>query len=410
MSANPQPTQYGDRKVYSVAGFNQGVGGWLQRLPEVWVEGEVAELKHQGRWAFAYMTLKDPGTGACLPALIPRTRLDVLEPPLRAGDRVHALGRAEMYAKKGELRFRVSAIEQFGLGLVLRQIEELKQRLGAEGLFAAERKRALPFLPRVIGLICGTDAAAKRDVLETAARRYPPARFRVVESAVQGPGAVPQVLAALHRLDRDEEVDVIVLARGGGSFEDLLPFSDERLVRAVAACGTPVVSAVGHEQDTPIVDHVADVRAGTPSLAAKLVVPDHEAVSAELSALAGRAGRALEARARRCRESLELLVSRPAFVDPRSWITVRRSTLERMGDALDRWPQVRLERERVHLGHAHDRLRLLGPAATLERGYAIVQDAEGRVVTRSEATAPGERIAVRLSQGRIAATVEEVAE
>ncbi len=410
MSANPQPTQYGDRKVYSVAGFNQGVGGWLQRLPEVWVEGEVAELKHQGRWAFAYMTLKDPGTGACLPALIPRTRLDVLQPPLRAGDRVHALGRAEMYAKKGELRFRVSAIEQFGLGLVLRQIEELKQRLAAEGLFAAERKRPLPFLPRVIGLICGSDAAAKRDVLETAAKRYPPARFRVVESAVQGPGAVPQVLAALHRLDRDEEVDVIVLARGGGSFEDLLPFSDERLVRAVAACSTPVVSAVGHEQDTPIVDHVADLRAGTPSLAAKLVVPDHEAVSAELAALAGRAGRALQSRAQRCRESLELLVSRPAFADPGSWITVRRATLERMGDALDRWPQVRLERERVHLGHARDRLRLLGPAATLERGYAIVQDAEGRVVTRADGTAPGEQIAVRLSQGRIAARVEEVAE
>jgi exodeoxyribonuclease VII large subunit len=410
MSANPQPTQYGDRKVYSVAGFNQGVGGWLQRLPEVWVEGEVAELKQQGRWAFAYMTLKDPGTGACLPALIPRTRLDAMQPPLRAGDRVHALGRAEIYAKKGELRFRVSAIEQFGLGLVLRQIEELKQRLAAEGLFAAERKRELPLLPRVVGLICGTDAAAKRDVLETAGRRYPPARFRVVEAAVQGPGAVPQLLAALHRLDRDEEVDVIVLARGGGSFEDLLAFSDERLVRAVAACGTPVVSAVGHEQDTPIVDHAADVRAGTPSLAAKLVVPDYEALGLELAALAGRAGRALQARAQRCRESLELLVSRPAFADPRSWITVRRATLERTRDGLDRWPRARLERERVTLGHAHDRLRLLGPAATLERGYAIVQDSDGRVVMRSQATAPGDRIAVRMAEGRIAATVEEVAE
>jgi len=408
MSANPQPTQYGDRRVYSVAGFNQGVGGWLQRLPEVWVEGEIAELKHQGRWAFAYLTLKDPGSGACLPALIARTRLDAVQPPLRAGDRVHALGRAEVYAKKGELRFRVSAIEQFGLGLVLRQIEELKQRLAVEGLFAAERKRPLPFLPRVVGLICGTDAAAKRDVLETAATRYPPARFRVVEAAVQGAGAVPQILAALHRLDRDEEVDVIVLARGGGSFEDLLPFSDERLVRAVAGGTTPVVSAVGHEQDTPLVDHAADVRAGTPSLAAKLVVPDHAAVSMDLEALAGRAGRALQARAQRCRESLELLVSRPAFADPASWISVRRATLERTRDALDRWPRTRLERERVMLGHAHDRLRLLGPAATLERGYAIVQDAEGRVVSRSQATAPGDRIAVRLSDGRIAARVEEI--
>ena len=410
MSANPQPTQYGDRPVYSVAGFNQGVGGWLQRLPEVWVEGEIAELKHQDRWAFAYMTLKDPANGACLPALIARTKLDAIEPQLRAGDRVHALGRAEMYAKKGELRFRVSAIEQFGLGLVLRQIEELKQRLAAEGLFAAERKRALPFLPRVVGLICGTDAAAKRDVIETAERRYPPARFRVAESAVQGAGAVPQILAALHRLDRDPEVDVIVLARGGGSFEDLLPFSDERLVRAVAACGTPVVSAVGHEQDTPLVDHAADVRAGTPSLAAKLVVPDHEAVRAELDGLAGRAGRSLQGRAHRCRESLELLVSRPAFADPGSWITVRRESVRRSREALQRWPVQRLERERIHVRHAHDRLRLLGPAATLERGYAIVQDATGRVVTRAEAAGQGDRIAIRLAQGRLGATVEEVTE
>ena len=178
MSAKPQPTQYGDRSVYSVAGFNLGVGGWLQRLPEVWVEGEVAELKQHQRWAFAYLTLKDPGDGSSLGALISRARLEAVQPPLRPGDRVHALGRAEMYPKRGELRFRISAIEQFGLGLLLRQIEELKLRLAGEGLFAAERKRPLPLLPRTIGLICGSDAAAKRDVMATAAGRYPPARFR----------------------------------------------------------------------------------------------------------------------------------------------------------------------------------------------------------------------------------------
>jgi exodeoxyribonuclease VII large subunit len=410
MSANPQPTQYGDRSVYTVAGFNQGVGGWLQRLPEVWVEGEIAELKQQGRWAYAYMTLKDPSDGSCLPALIARARLDAIDPPLRPGDRVHARGRAEMYAKKGELRFRVSAIEQFGLGLVLRQIEELKTRLAGEGLFAAERKRPLPMLPRVVGLICGTDAAAKRDVMETASVRYPPARFRVIEAAVQGPGAVPQILAALERLDRDDEVDVIVLARGGGSFEDLLPFSDERLVRAVAACATPVVSAIGHEQDTPIVDHAADLRAGTPSLAAKLVVPDFAVLTAELEAIASRAGRALRGRADRCRESLAMLVSRPAFADPRSWITVRRESLLLVRDGLDRWPLHRLDRERTRLAHARDRLTLLGPAATLERGYAIVQQDGGAVVTDAAAVAPGDRVAVRLSHGRIAARVEGVDE
>jgi exodeoxyribonuclease VII large subunit len=410
MSAKPQPVQYGDRQVYSVAGFNLGVGGWLQRLPEVWVDGEVAEMKQQSGWTYAYLTLKDPGDGASLQALVARSRLEAIQPPLRPGDRVHARGRAELYAKRGELRLRVSAIEPFGLGLVLREIEELKRRLGDEGLFAQERKLPLPLLPRVVGVICGRDAAAKRDVIETAGVRYPPARFRVEEAAVQGPGAVPQILAALERLARDDEVDVIVLARGGGSFEDLLPFSDERLVRAVALCRTPVVSAIGHEQDTPIVDHVADVRAGTPSLAARLVVPDHAAITADLDDLAARAGRALQTRTHRCRESLAMLVSRPAFADPRSWIAVRRESLLRVRDGLDRWPVARLERERVRVGHAFDRLRLLGPAATLDRGYAIVQDAAGMVVTAADAVTTGQRIGVRLSHGRIAATVEEVTE
>ena len=410
MSAKPEPVQYGDRAVYSVIDFNRGVGGWLARLPEVWVEGEIAELKRQERWSFAYLTLKDPDGGASLPALIPRARLDAVQPPLKPGDRVHMLGRAQLYAKKGELRFQVSAIEQFGLGQMLRELELLKERLAGEGLFAAERKRPLPFLPRLIGLICGSDAAAKRDVIETALVRYPPARFELIETAVQGAGAVPQIVAALDRLDHDPRVDVIVLARGGGSFEDLLPFSDERLVRAVASCVTPVVSAIGHEQDAPIVDFAADVRAGTPSLAAKLVVPDHAQVSADLDAIAERAGRALATRARRSRESLTMLVSRPAFADPRSWITNRRQTLLLTRDGLDRWPGQRLERERTRLAHARERLRLLGPAATLERGYAIVQGEDGVVVRDGGALAAGDRIAVRLSKGRIAARVEEVSE
>ena len=343
-------------------------------------------------------------------ALVPRARLDAIQPPLQVGDRVHALGRAEVFTKRGELRLRVRVIEQFGLGLVVRQVEELKQRLAGEGLFAAERKRPLPLLPRVVGVICGRDAAAKRDVVETAAERYPPARFRVVEAAVQGPGAVPQILAALERLDRDEEVDVIVLARGGGSFEDLLPFSDERLVRAVAACRTPVVSAIGHEQDTPIVDHAADVRAGTPSLAAKLVVPDHagDHGGAGRAGGTGRAG-AADADAPLPRGAGDAGVA-AGVPGSAHWISVRRDSMLRMRDGLDRWPAGRLERERTRLGHAHDRLRLLGPAATLERGYAIVQSSAGTVVTAAGNVAAGDQIAVRLSRGRIAARVEEVSE
>jgi exodeoxyribonuclease VII large subunit len=356
------------------------------------------------------MSLKDPETGAMLEGMIGRARLDAVAPPLEEGEKVHALGRGELYQKRSQFRFRISRVERFGPGLVLRELEELKRRLAAEGLFAAERKRPLPYLPRVIGLICGRDAAAKRDVIETATVRYPPARFEVAEAAVQGPAAVPQMLAALRRLERDDRVDVIVLARGGGSFEDLLPFSDERLCRAVAECGTPVVSAIGHEQDTPIVDHAADVRAGTPSLAAKLVVPEYAQVAASLDALAARAGRTLEARLHRCREALGLLVARPAFADPNTWITARRHSLLVAREHLDRWPASRLERERTRLGHAHDRLRLLGPAATLDRGYAIVQDAGGAVVRDSAAVTPGDPIAVRLAKGRVAARVEETAE
>jgi exodeoxyribonuclease VII large subunit len=410
MSARPEPIQVGDRSVYTVASYNLGVAGYLQRLPEVWVQGEIAELKRRDGWALAYLSLKDPETGAMLEGMIGRVRLDSVQPPLAEGESVHALGRGELYQKRSQFRFRISRVERFGPGLVLRELEALKSRLAAEGLFDPQRKRPLPLLPRVVGLICGRDAAAKRDVIETATTRYPPARFEVVEAAVQGAAAVPQLLAALDRLDRDERVDVIVLARGGGSFEDLLPFSDERLCRAVAACRTPVVSAIGHEQDTPIVDHAADVRASTPSIAAKLVVPEYDRVAASLDDLAARAGRTLEARLHRCREALGLLVSRPAFADPSTWITSRRQTLLSTREHLDRWPETRLERERTRLAHAHDRLRLLGPAATLDRGYAIVQDGDGAVVRDSAAVSPGDEVAVRLARGRFTGRVEEVAE
>ena len=254
-----------------------------------------------------------------------------------------------------------------------------------------------------MGLVCGSDAAAKRDVVETAQKRYPAVRFRIVEAAVQGAGAAAGVAAALRALDADPFVDVIVLARGGGSVEDLLPFSDEALCRAVAECATPVVTAIGHEQDTPLVDLVADVRAGTPSLAAKLVVPDHAAVCAELDGLAARAGRALEGRTANARRHLQLLAARPAFADPRSWITTRRTLLDGAEASLRRLPALRLEREVARLVNARDRLRVLGPGATLERGYAIVQDDAGAVVRDAGAVAVGQHVGVRLGTGRLGA-------
>jgi exodeoxyribonuclease VII large subunit len=406
VNAKPTPTTYGDRAVYSVAGFNQGVADWLGRLGNVWVEGELSELKRTDRWGLVYFCLKDDA--AILQGSMQRERFDKIQPPPAVGDRVHAFGRGELWQRKGEFRFRAYAIEQFGLGQLLRRIEEVRLRLAGEGLFAAERKRPLPFLPRVVGLVCGSDAAAKRDVTETASVRHPAVRFRIVEAAVQGTGAAAAVTAALRALDADPAVDVIVLARGGGSVEDLLAFSDEGLCRAVAECRTPVVSAIGHEQDTPLVDLVADVRAGTPSLAAKLIVPDHAAVGAELDALLARAGRALEGRATHARRHLQLLAARPAFADPRSWIAARRALLDGASVSLRRLPALRLERETTRLRNARDRLRVLGPGATLERGYAIVQDDAGSVVRDAAAVAVGERVGVRLASGRLGARVEEV--
>jgi exodeoxyribonuclease VII large subunit len=406
VNANPTPTTYGDRTVYTVAGFNQGVADWLSRLGNVWVEGELSDLKRTDRWGLVYFCLKDETS--ILRASMQRDRFDRIQPVPAAGDRVHCFGRAELWQRKGEFRFRAFAIEQFGLGQLLRRIEEVRLRLAGEGLFAAERKRPLPFLPRVVGLVCGSDAAAKRDVVDTAGTRYPAVRFRILEAAVQGASAAADVAAAVRALDADPLVDVIVLARGGGSVEDLLPFSDEGLCRVVAECETPVVSAIGHEQDTPLVDLVADVRAGTPSLAAKLVVPDHAAVCAELDRLAARAGRALEGRAGHARRHLQLLTARPAFADPRSWITMRRALLDGARGSLRQLPALRLEREAVRLVNARDRLRVLGPGATLERGYAIVQDDAGGVVRDAGAVSVGQHVGVRLAAGRLGARIEDV--
>src|SRR5437016_2126077 len=276
------PLPYDDRTVYSVASFTRGVAQWLGRLPTVWVEGEVTELKRHARWASVFFTLKDPADGSCVAVQMPRGQFDALRLELADGERVHVYGRPELFAPKGDFRLRALSIERFGLGAHLAALERLKAKLAAEGLFAADRKRALPFLPRRVGVVTGNDAAAKHDVVTTIQSRFPSARILVAETYVQGPRAPAEIIAAIEALCAQPEVDVIVLTRGGGSFEDLLPFSDERVVRAVAACRVPVVSAVGHEQDTPLCDLAADVRASTPTAAGRLVVPDLSVVVATL--------------------------------------------------------------------------------------------------------------------------------
>jgi exodeoxyribonuclease VII large subunit len=381
-----EPLLYGDRKVYTVAGFNRGVADWLSRLPTLWIEGELTELRRHERWGSVFFTLKDPADGACVPASMPRRSFDALRLDLADGERVHVYGRPELFAARGELRLRVLSIERFGLGAHLAAIERLKQKLAAEGLFDPARKRRLPRFPRRIGLVTGSDAAAKRDVVTTIQSRFPAARVLVAETLVQGPRAVTGIVAALEGLGAQPDVDVIVLTRGGGSFEDLLPFSDERVVRAVAVCRVPVVSAVGHEQDTPLCDLAADVRASTPTAAGKLVVPDVEELRRELV----RAHAGLERGARRV---LEREAARTAAVRER----------------LRRGPSLLVERRRGALERAAGRLRALSPRATLERGYAIVRDDSG-IVRSAETLAAGDAVAVELGRGAFDARVEAVRE
>ena len=269
-----EATFHGDRKVFSVSAFNEGIGIYLRRLPALWIEGEVTELRRNDAWAFVFFTLKDPDSGACVRATMQRRRFDAFELDLSDGERVLVEGKAEIYPAKGELSFRATTIERIGLGDHLAAIERLKRVLAGEGLFATERKRPLPRFPRAIGVVTGADAAARGDVVTGIQARFPPAHIVVAETRVQGAGAGRRIASAVRRVAAHPDVDVVIVARGGGSFDDLLPFSDEIVVRAFATCPVPVVSAVGHEQDTPLCDLAADVRASTPTAAARLVVPD----------------------------------------------------------------------------------------------------------------------------------------
>jgi exodeoxyribonuclease VII large subunit len=378
------PIVYGDRKVYTVSSFNRGVARWLGRLPEIWVEGEVTELRRNEAWANVFLTLKDPRTGSTLKVTIARTVYDRLELALEEGETVHVQGRAELYEARGELGLRATTIERLGLGAHLVALEQLKRKLAGEGLFAAERKRRLPRLPRAVGILTGADAAARGDVVSTIGSRFPAARIVVCETRVQGRGAPAAIISALRGLAAHDEVDVVVIARGGGSFEDLLPFSNEAVVRAVAACPVPVVSAVGHEQDSPLCDLAADVRAATPTAAAALVVPDARELRAGLDGVRGRLEAAL-----------------------RNHVDRREQRLAALAERLRASPRLLLERRRSTLDHLGARLQGLSPNATLARGYAIVRSG-GEALRETAGISPGDRLEVELASGSLGATVEEV--
>jgi exodeoxyribonuclease VII large subunit len=405
--AKVEALPYDDRTVYSVAAFNRGVGQWLGRLPTVWVEGEVTELRRHERWATVFFTLKDPADGSCVGVTIGRGKFDALRLDLADGERVHVFGRPELYEQRADFKLRALTIERFGVGAHLAALERLKAKLAAEGIFADARKRPLPFLPRRIGIVTGNDAAAKRDVVTTIRSRFPAASLVVAETYVQGPRAAAEIVAAIGALCEQPDVDVLILTRGGGSFEDLLPFSDERVVRAVADCRVPVVSAVGHEQDTPLCDLAADVRASTPTAAGKLVVP-------ELTELSGKLDRARDALARGVRRSLERdrqWLARSADrlrTGPRAAVQRETIRLERLRERLRLAPALTVERKRAVLDKSGAKLVALSPVQTLQRGYAIVRTESGGLVASTGDVSTGARVDITVADGGFGARVEDV--
>ena len=373
------------------------ISAWVARLGRVWIEGQITEVSRRSGMRVAFLTLRDPVADVSLrvaagPAMVEG---------LREGARVVLWGQPEMHLTRGSLQLVAHEIRPVGAGELLARIERLKAVFAAEGLFAASRKRPLPFLPHTVGLITGRGSAAERDVVENARRRWPAVRIALREVAVQGASAVTEVCDAIRVLDRDPEIDVIVIARGGGSLEDLLPFSDEALCRLVSTSLTPIVSAIGHEQDTPLLDLVADVRASTPTDAAKHVVPDVGEQAQAVQQLRARARRAVAGRLEAEQARIHALASRPALRDPQSGLAHRSQEVAALLARARHTAEMLIDREGQSLQHQLARVRALSPAATLARGYAVVQQQDGTVLRDAGMVSGGERLAVRLAEGRL---------
>ena len=379
----------------------RAIGDWIGRLGRVWVEGQVTQIGRRPGATVVFVTLRDPVAEVSLQVTCRRDVIDACTPPLAEGARVVVWAKPTFYLARGTLSLEAYDVRPVGLGELLARIERLKTLLAAEGLFAPERKQRLPFLPRAVGLVCGRASAAEHDVLENARRRWPAVQFRVEAVAVQGPAAALEVAGAVRRLDADPDVDVIVLARGGGSVEDLLAFSDEALCRAVAACRTPVVSAIGHEQDTPLLDLVADVRASTPTDAGKLVVPDVAEQVALVDALRHRALRVLLGRLDAEERALTSLRARPVLAEPWRDIDRRAADVTALAARAHRCATAAVDAAFADIAHTTARVRALSPAATLDRGYAVVQREDGSVVRDAVTVDLDAALGVRLAAGRL---------
>ena len=404
-STKPLPERASDTTAedpWPVRLLSLKISDYVDKMSALWVEGQVVQVSRRPGQATAYLTLRDADVDMSLNVTVRTTTLDAMSAPLAEGARVVVQAKPTFWTKRGTLHLDARQIRPVGVGELLARLEHLKRVLASEGLFDHDRKRPLPFLPRKVGLICGRASAAEKDVVENARRRWPAVQFEIRAVSVQGPNTVPEVSAALRELDADRSVDVIVITRGGGSFEDLLPFSNEALVRVVAEAVTPVVSAIGHDVDTPLLDFVADFRASTPTDAAKRIVPDVVEQRAAIEQTRQRVLRALTSRVHTERRLLVSLRSRPVMVDPQAMITARRQELDSLTDRA--WQRVSANMHRAGdlIAHLRAQVRALSPLATLERGYAVVQHGDGRIVMDRADVEADELLLVRVARGRFA--------
>ena len=388
--------------------ITQAIGQWIDRLGAVWVEGQVTQISRRGGMNTVFLTLRDKLADISVQVTCNRGVIDSLPTPLVEGAQIVCHAKPSFYPNRGTLSLSVREIRLVGEGELLARLERRRQLLAAEGLFAQERKRPLPFLPHNVGLVTAQNSAAERDVLENGRRRWPGVRFTVRYAAMQGPHAAGEVIDAVRLLDRDATIDVIVVARGGGSVEDLLPFSDEALVRAVFGATTPLVSAIGHEPDSPILDLVSDVRASTPTDAAKRVVPDVAEEAQRVLQMRERGRRATTGLLERELHQLAALRSRPALADPRTGLEERLLEIDGYRGRARRTFRHRIDRGEDDLVHQLARIRALSPLATLRRGYAVLSDAEGQALSSVATLEPGQDLHIRVADGRIGATTTSV--
>jgi exodeoxyribonuclease VII large subunit len=387
----------------TVRTVSEAIKDYVERLGPIWIEGEISELNERSGM-MAFMRLRDPSVDMSISVMCHKSVIAAVK-PLPDNARIVMYAKPSWYTKNGSLSFSAREIRQVGVGELLARLEALKNKLAAEGLFNSDRKVALPLLPQVIGLICGRNTDAEKDVVENAKRRWPSVQFEIREVTVQGAAAVSEVSEALRELEANKNVEVIIITRGGGSFEDLLPFSDEGLVRLAASCTTPIVSAIGHEKDSPLLDLVADYRASTPTDAAKRVVPDISEEIAMIEAMRDRARRTLVNRLDLEMTRINNFKNRPVMKDPHVLITTRAEIIAGLRDRSNRSFGSSLKLAKEELKQIKARVRALSPQSTLDRGYSVVQLADGQIVTDPKKVKAGDELRLRLAKGETKATV-----